>query len=90
MTDELFDEADRILIATVDTAIEVGVGRTFDTPAGQSVRVVALEEKWVTLIPMVHGVPTGEELHLPRDVRRIALEAKMLMRNVGDAATRRN
>jgi hypothetical protein len=90
MTDALFDEADRIIIAAVDTAIEVGLGRTFDTPAGQTVRVTALEEKWVTLEPMVGGVPTGEVLHLPRDIRRIAVGIALARRNMTDAATRRN
>lgn len=88
--DELFDEADRIIIAAVDTAIEVGVGRTFSTPSGQTVRVSALEDKWVTLHPMVNGIPTGEELHLPRDIRRIAVATALARRNMSDAATRRN
>lgn len=71
--DDFFAEADRIIIAAVDTAIEVGVGRTFETPAGQTVRVTALEDVWVEMEVMVNGLPTGERLSLPRDIRRIAI-----------------
>jgi hypothetical protein len=84
MTDELFDEADRIIIAAVDTAIEVGVGRTFDTPSGQTVRVDALEDKWVRLVPMVNGMETGEVLDLPRDIRRIATATALARRQMRD------
>lgn len=89
-TDELFDEADRILIATVDTALEVGLGRTFDTPAGHTCRVVTIEAPWVEIEVMRHGTPTGERLALPMDIRRIATATALARRNLTDAATRRN
>lgn len=89
MTDELFDEADRILIATVDTALRVGVGRTFDTPAGQSVRVVSIEHPWVELEPMIRGIPTGEKLALPMEIRRIATATALFRRQV-EAQARAN
>jgi hypothetical protein len=88
--DELLDEADRIIIRTVEKANRAGVGRTFKTPAGQTVRVTAIDEKWVTMTPMVNGTPTGETLHLPRDIRRIAIATAIARRDLIDAATRRN
>lgn len=86
MADELFDEADRILIATVDTALQVGKGRTFDTPSGQSVRVVSIEAPWVELEPMLNGIPTGEKLALPMDIRRIATATALARRQIANEA----
>lgn len=80
MSEELLDEADRILIATVDTAIEVGLARTFTTPAGHVVRVEDLGEVWVKLAVFRGGFPTGETLDLPRDIRRIAIATAELRR----------
>jgi hypothetical protein len=71
------DEADRLLIALIDTAIEVGTGRTFDTPAGLTVRVGELGATWVYLEVMERGVVI-ETHKLPRDIRRIAVETARL------------
>lgn len=71
------DTADEILIATVDTAIEVGTGRTFTTPAGSILRVDEIGDEWVHLEVLVGGV-ARETLALPRKIRKIAREAALL------------
>lgn len=72
------DEADRILIATVDTAIEVGTGRTFKTPSGQKLRVEEIGEKWVHLQVMRKGIPV-EKLVLPKKIREVAVKTANLL-----------
>lgn len=86
--DLLFDEADRLLIATVRSAVDVGTGRTFETPAGQTCRVVRIESPWVELEVMVNGMPTGETLSLPLEIERIAIATAQYRRSIGNRAAR--
>ena len=73
----LLDRTDRILIDTVESAIEAGTGRTFRTPTGTRVRVAHLGDRWVRLEVMRLGIPV-ETLNLPRDIRDVARRAALL------------
>lgn len=77
MTPEVqLDEADRIIIRVVEEACKRGVGRTFRSPTGQEIKVLAIDGKWVRI---GYGPGHAEHLLLPRKIKEIATKTAMLM-----------
>lgn len=80
MAEVKLDKTDRLLIGVVDQAVKRGVGRTFASPTGRTVKVLAIDETWVRL---GHGPGFVEELVLPRKNRDIARKAALLQGRIG-------
>lgn len=63
--------ADRVLIETLERAIEVGPGRRFTMPSGQTVVYVqSIDETYVRLR---YGPGAIGELTIPRAIRKAAI-----------------
>lgn len=81
-TEITLDTADLTLIDLVERAIDAGVGRSFESPTGKTVKVLALDETWVRL----QAISTQECFVLPKNIREIARRAAMIRLTAEDQA----